>query len=184
MRTTTVLLVVSLLPAVTCGQARAPEAESVPQARGEAAMTLTIRSPAFDDGARIPVRYTADGPDLSPPLRISGVPVGTASLALIVDDPDAPVGTWVHWVVWNVPPGAPSFPEGGTPDGAVEGRNSWGRSGWGGPSPPSGTHRYFFKVYALDTVLDLPPTAGKDQLVRAMEGHVLAKAQLMGTYSR
>jgi Raf kinase inhibitor-like YbhB/YbcL family protein len=106
------------------------------------------------------------------------------SFALIVDDPDAPMGTWVHWVVWNIPAPATGIAEGKLPEGAVSGRNSWRRNGWGGPSPPSGTHRYFFKLYALDTVLELPHTTDAAGLERAMKGHVLGQATLMGTYSR
>ena len=153
-------------------------------AAGEGTMTMTVRSPAFEDGETIPAKYTADGADVSPPLEIRGVPEGTRSLALIVDDPDAPMGTWVHWVAWNLPPDTAEIPEDGLPPGAVEGSNSWRRRGYGGPAPPSGTHRYFFKVYALDTTLDLPPSADKAALLRAMEGHVLAEAVTMGRYSR
>jgi Raf kinase inhibitor-like YbhB/YbcL family protein len=145
---------------------------------------LTISSPAFANGQPIPERHTADGEDTSPELAISGTPEGTVSFALIMDDPDAPRGTWVHWVVWSIPSTAASLPEGGLPAGAVEGRNSWGRSGYRGPAPPSGTHRYFFKLYALDSDLDLPATTDKNGLLHAMEGRVLARAQVMGTYSR
>ena len=143
-----------------------------------------ISSPAFDNDQSIPPRFTADGVDLSPELRIDGVPEGTKSLALIMDDPDAPMGTWVHWVLWNIPPDAALIAEGAEPEGSAGGRNGWGRTGYGGPAPPSGTHRYFFKLYALDAVLDLPPTADKAALERAMEGHLLGTAQLMGTYAR
>lgn len=145
---------------------------------------LRLTSPTFHDTQPIPPRCTADGLDRSPELRIDGVPEGAQSLALIMDDPDAPMGTWVHWVLWNIPPGTNAIPEGTEPDGSVSGRNSWGRTGYGGPSPPSGTHRYFFKLYALDNELDLPPTADKAALERAMAGHILGTAQLMGTYSR
>ncbi len=147
-------------------------------------MTMTVESPAFSEGRAIPARYTADGADISPPLVIQGVPEGTQSLALIMDDPDAPMGTWVHWVAWNLPAGTREIPEGSLPDGAAEGRNSWGRTGYGGPAPPSGTHRYYFKIYALDTKLDLPPATDKARLLSAMKGHVLAEAVLMGRYSR
>ncbi len=151
---------------------------------GGQAMTFAIASPAFDNGQPIPPRFTADGADISPPLVISGVPEGARSLALIMDDPDAPMGTWVHWVVWNIPPETRRIEEGNLPPGAVEGRNSWGRNAYGGPAPPSGTHRYVFKLYALDGRLDLPDETDKAALLRAMEGHILAQAQLMGTYSR
>ena len=145
---------------------------------------LSIDSPAFANGRPIPARHTADGADLSPELRIVNPPEGTASFALIMDDPDAPMGIWVHWVVWNIPAAVSVVPEGGVPAGAVEGRNSWGRTGYGGPAPPSGTHRYFFKLYALDRVLDLAADTDKTELLEAMEGCVLARTQLMGTYSR
>ncbi len=154
---------------------------------GEVVMSsFVLTSPAFSEGKPIPPRFTADGPDLSPELRIQGAPEGTVSFALIMDDPDAPMGTWVHWVVWNIPGDTAVIPEGGPPGGAVEGTNSWGRTGWGGPSPPRGTgvHRYVFKLYALDTTLDLPASTDKAGLLKAMEGHVLGEARLMGTYTR
>jgi Raf kinase inhibitor-like YbhB/YbcL family protein len=153
---------------------------------GDQAMSneLAIGSPAFADGQPIPPKFTADGANLSPALAIANPPPGTACYALIVDDPDAPMGTWVHWVAWNIPSGATTIPEGRLPAGSVEGRNSWGRTGYGGPSPPSGTHRYHFKLYALDRTLELPRTADKAALIDAMEGRVLARAQLTGTYRR
>jgi Raf kinase inhibitor-like YbhB/YbcL family protein len=144
---------------------------------------LRITSPAFSHASSIPAVYTCDGRDGSPPLVIAGVPDGAQSLALIMDDPDAPVGTWVHWVAWNIPPTTAAIGA-GLPSGSVEGRNSWQRTGYGGPCPPSGSHRYFFRLYALDTLLHLPVTAGKAEVERAMKGHVLAQAELMGTYKR
>lgn len=150
---------------------------------------FTLVSPAFAGGDSIPAEYTCDGLDISPPLEWGGVPEGTVSLALVCDDPDAPVGTWVHWVIFDIPPGTTSLPA-GVPadttlaDGAVQGRNSWGRTGYGGPCPPFGTHRYYFRLYALDTCLGLPPRTGSRELARAMEGHVLGVAELMGTYRR
>lgn len=143
-----------------------------------------VTSPAFADTGPIPARFTADGANISPELRIAGVPEGAKSLALIMDDPDAPRGTWVHWVLWNIPPGTTVIPEGSEPQGSVRGRNSWGRTGYGGPSPPSGTHRYFFKLYAVDGVVDLPQGADAAELERAVAGHILGEAQLMGTYTR
>lgn len=145
---------------------------------------LTVSSMAFAEGAAIAVKYTCDGADVNPPLTIGAIPAGTRSLALIMDDPDAPVGTWVHWVAWNIPAQTNAIPENGLPAGASQGRNSWNRNGYGGPCPPSGTHRYFFKLYALRTTLTLAPTATKADLERAMQGHVLAAGQLMGTYKR
>jgi len=177
---TTTVLAAALAGSPAC--ARGPQAP--PPITEEGTMTLSISSPAFENGRPIPPRFTADGIDVSPELRIDGLPVGTASLALIMDDPDAPMGTWVHWVVWNIPADTAAIEEGSEPGGSTGGRNSWGRTGYGGPAPPSGTHRYFFKLFALDNVLDLPPTADKAALEGAMEGHVLATAELMGTYTR
>ncbi len=158
---------------------------AIPVGAQEATMDeMTLSSPAFATGQAIPPRFTADGDDVHPPLVISAPPEGTASFALVVDDPDAPRGTWVHWVVWNLPPDLRSLPEGELPAGAEVGRNSWGTRQWRGPAPPSGTHRYFFKLYALDSRLELPPTADKDTLEGAMRRHVLDRAELMGTYSR
>ncbi len=153
-------------------------------------MALKVESPAFSPGGDIPRQHTCDGPDLSPPLRWSEPPAGTQSLALICDDPDAPAGTWVHWVLYRIPASARGLPE-GVPkretlaDGSRQGRNDFGKVGYGGPCPPRGPkHRYFFKLYALDTVLDLPPGATKAELLKAMEGHILAQGELMGRYGR
>ena len=160
-----------------------------PAIEEEAAMTLELSSPAFADGEAIPARYTCTGDDISPALQWRGVPESSRSLALIMDDPDAPGKTWVHWVVYNLPPDSTGLPEAihaddDLPGDAVHGRNSWGRNDYGGPCPPSGTHRYFFKLYALDTMLDLPPGAPKQDVLGAMEGHILAEAQWMGTYQK
>ncbi len=144
---------------------------------------VRITSSAFEHGGTIPARYTCDGKDTSPPLRLEDVPPRTASLALIMDDPDAPMGTFVHWVVWNIPPAAAGVPEGREPAGVL-GRNDFGRKGYGGPCPPRGTHRYFFKLYALDARLDLPENSGKNELEIAMKGHVVDQAVLIGRYSR
>ncbi len=150
---------------------------------------MEIRSPAFVQGAPIPSKFTCDGADVSPPLTLSAAPAKTGSLALIVDDPDAPMGTWVHWVAWNIPAGATALRENlakqaALPDGARQGINDFGRAGYGGPCPPSGTHRYVFRLYALDTTLDLPAGTTRKNLEAGMQGHVLAKAELMGTYAR
>lgn len=152
-------------------------------------MAFELTSTAFAAGEKIPRKYTCDGDDISPPLQWSDAPQNTQSFALISDDPDAPVGTWVHWVLYNVPGTTTALPEAvpkqdELPDGSQHGRSSWGRSAYGGPCPPGGTHRYFFKLYALDTVLDLAAGAGKEQLLQAMEGHILAQTELMGLYSR
>ena len=152
---------------------------------------LKVTSSAFELGAPIPSRHTCDGQDLSPPLAWTGVPPGTRSLALICDDPDAPVGTWDHWVLYNLAPGALGLPEGvtasgtGLPPGTLQGLNGWKTAGYRGPCPPKGKpHRYFFRVYALDGVLGLPAGAPKEKLLEAMKGHVLAQGELMGTYAR
>ena len=152
-------------------------------------MALVISSSAFSEGQAIPIRYTCDGPDVSPDLAWSGVPDGAASLALICDDPDAPMGTWVHWVLFNIPADADGLPAEIPADAALEsgarhGTNDFRRLGYGGPCPPGGTHRYFFKLYALDTMLELDSGITKAQLLEAMKGHILAESQLMGTYSR
>ena len=148
-------------------------------------MTFELTSSAFSGGQQIPAKYTCDGEDISPPLQWSEPPAGTQSLALIMDDPDAPVGTWDHWLLFNLPASSRSLPEqAGMPAGSAAGKNSWGRTGYGGPCPPRGTHRYFFKLYALDTTLALPAGTNKSQLLQAMAGHILAQTELMGTYSR
>jgi Raf kinase inhibitor-like YbhB/YbcL family protein len=152
-------------------------------------MTIKVSSPAFQDGGMIPEPYTCDGDDISPPLHWEAAPEGTQSLALICDDPDAPRGTFVHWVLYDLPAEAHELPE-NVPDdktlanGANQGTNDFRRIGYGGPCPPSGTHRYFFKVYALDRKTNLPPGQTKDKLLQAMEGHILAQGQIMGRYQR
>jgi Raf kinase inhibitor-like YbhB/YbcL family protein len=148
---------------------------------------LTLSSPAFDDGERIPEKHGHDAADVSPPLTIAGVPDDAESLALVMDDPDAvePAGkVWDHWVVWNVPPDA-ELPEGWDPeaDGASEGTNDFGERGYGGPAPPDREHTYRFRLFALDTTLDLPASADKEDLKVAMSGHVIAEAKLEGTYA-
>ena len=149
----------------------------------EAAMTMSLTSPAFNNGEAIPTQYSCDGEDLSPDLDWFGIPQGTQSLALIMDDLDASVGIWVHWVLYNIPADKPGLRTGITGVG-LDGTNSWGSTGYGGPCPPGGTHRYFFKLYALDTMLDLNPGSNKQALLAALEGHILAQAELMGTFTR
>jgi Raf kinase inhibitor-like YbhB/YbcL family protein len=144
---------------------------------------MELRSPAFAHGGDIPSLHTCDGRDISPELAIGGVPSGTAALALVMDDPDAPGSTFDHWLVWNIPSDVTRIPEGGEPQG-VQGRTDFGTLGYGGPCPPSGTHRYRFKVYALDAELDLREGARKAHLEAAMQGHVLAEALLEGRYKR
>ena len=145
---------------------------------------MRIFSPAFSPGAAIPGKYTCDGSDVNPPLAFSGVPAAAKGLALVVDDPDAPAGVWDHWIVWNISPGTGAIGENSLPPGASQGRNGWGKSAYGGPCPPSGRHRYLFRLYALDAPLKLPPGSGKRELERAMQGHILARAELIGTYRR
>jgi Raf kinase inhibitor-like YbhB/YbcL family protein len=145
---------------------------------------LHITSPAFQNNDFIPRQYTCDGEDISPPLVIENCPKETKSIALICDDPDASVGLWVHWVVWNIDPTTKEIAEDAVPQGAVEGMNDFRRHTYGGPCPPSGTHRYFFKVYALDTMLDISPNSTKTDLEKAMKGHTLAEGQIIGLYKR
>ncbi len=145
---------------------------------------MRIQSPEFEQNGAIPAKFTCDGQDVSPRLDISGVPEAAASLVLVMDDPDAPMGDWVHWLVWNMPPRTTEIAEGAAPPGAVEGVTSFGKGGYGGPCPPSGRHRYFFKLYALDQTLALGPDAGAAQLEAAMNGHILDQAGLVGVYAR
>jgi Raf kinase inhibitor-like YbhB/YbcL family protein len=156
-------------------------------------MSMQLTSSAFSDGAEIPAPYTCDGRDVAPPLSWSGLPEGTKSLALIVDDPDAPDPaapkmTWVHWVLYNIPASATDLPEAATsadlPPGTQEGLNDWKSTGYRGPCPPIGRHRYFHKLYALDAVLEDLRTPTKAKLEGAMAGHVLGQGELMGTYQR
>src|SRR5213594_586555 len=151
--------------------------------------TMELKSPAFAHGSPIPSEHTCDGKDVSPPLSFKGIAPGTRSLALIADDPDAPMGTWVHWVAWNIPPNARGLEEGvpkkdSLPNGMKQGTTDFRSIGYGGPCPPSGTHRYFFKLYALDTGLNLPPNTTKKDLERAMQRHLLQQVELMGKYAR
>ena len=145
---------------------------------------MEIVSPVFANNEEIPAKYTCDGEGINPPLKFEKIPKGTQSLALIVDDPDAPMGTWVHWTVWNISSQIREIGEGNVPEGAIEGVTSFGKPGYGGPCPPSGTHRYFFKLYALDSKLSLDQTANKNDLEKAIDRHILAKAELIGLYSR
>lgn len=156
-------------------------------------MALTITSAAFENGAPMATKFSCEGDDISPPLQWDGIPEGTRSLALIMDDPDAPDPaapkmTYVHWVLYNLPPDSNGLPERtrseDLPPGTLEGLNDWQRTGYGGPCPPIGRHRYFHKLYALDTVLDDLGQPTKAQLLKAMESHVLAQAQVMGTYRK
>lgn len=192
------LAFVSLLTAcAAAGPSPAPEPTvgltPLPDSSGETkpGPAFELTSTAFEEGEPIPVKYSCDGDDISPPLAWSEPPPGTQSLALVMDDPDAPGGTWDHWVLFNISPDRRSLEENlpvtgknMDPDAIYVGNNSWSRTGYGGPCPPSGTHRYFFKLYALDTTINLLPGATKEELSNAMDGHILAETELMGTYSR
>lgn len=176
----TAIVLLALAGAGTVGPTRAPA-------------TLHLGSPAFDPNGEIPRNHTCQGADVSPALSWSGAPEGTKSLALIVDDPDAPDPAapkmvWVHWVAYNLPADTRSLPEGvqagGLPKGGFDGLNDWGKPGWRGPCPPIGRHRYFFKLYALDTKLADLHHPTKARLLEAMQGHVLASAELVGTYRK
>lgn len=150
---------------------------------------MDVKSTAFENGGMIPARYTCDGKNVSPALEWYSIPSGTRSITIIADDPDAPMGTWVHWVYYDIPPETTSLPENVSPrehppSGGTHGVNDFGKTGYGGPCPPGGTHRYYFKIYALDAVLGVTPGATKKQIVKAMEGHILDKTQLMGKYKR
>ena len=157
----------------------------------EADMSLELKSDAFVNGQSIPAKYSCTGKNVSPALTWNDPPAGTQSFALIVDDPDAPVGTWVHWVLFNIPADERSLPEdlpvtgkNVDPNAIYFGKNSSGNTRYDGPCPPSGTHRYYFKLYALDSLVDLLPGATKEELLKAMQGHILAQGELMGTFSK
>ena len=181
------------LSILTCSCAKQPKPvsnqTSVPTTnQNQAATNIKVTSTAFKEGEAIPPQYTCDGVNVSPSLEWTPTP-GAKTLAIVCDDPDAPAGTWTHWLVYNLPGATMGLIEnmpaqekvGG---GGMQGTNDFGKIGYGGPCPPRGTHRYFFKVYALDSELPLKPAATKDQLMKAMEGHVIAQGQLMGTYAR
>jgi Raf kinase inhibitor-like YbhB/YbcL family protein len=167
-------LLFALLGVVTAASAQTP----IPT-------LMKITSSAFTEGAAIPKTFTGDGKNISPPLHIEGVPAGTKSLVLIVDDPDAPRGTWNHWLIWNIDPQTKDIAEGAVPSGSVQGTSDFGSAKYGGPSPPSGTHRYFFRLYALDSALKLSASTKRSRLDQEIaQHHILAEAKLMGKYSR
>ena len=146
--------------------------------------TLKVTSPAFENNKSIPSKYGCDGENVNPPVRIENVPAGTRSLAMVFDDQDAPRGTYVHWILWNMDPGIKEIQENSVPPGAVQGLNDFKKNSYGGPCPPTRPHKYVFKVYALDTVLELSPKSSKAELEKAMEGHRIAQGQLLGVYKR
>lgn len=161
--------------------------QNVPMPMAKSSIVLT--SPGFKEGEMIPATYTCDGANISPPLNWSGVPHDAKSLVLICTDPDAPGGNWTHWLLWNMPSPARKLLEGFSQkttlaNGAVQGTNDWKKIGWSGPCPPSGTHRYVFTIYALDTTLKLPPSTTKTKLLAALQNHALAQGELMGKYAR
>jgi Raf kinase inhibitor-like YbhB/YbcL family protein len=175
-------LFVSMLMIFLCGI-------SAISVKGDGKMAITVASSAFKEGGMIPAKYTCDGRNVSPPLKWEQAPKDTKSFALISDDPDAPLGVWVHWVMWNIPPevnelaeGIPAVKE--LQNGSKQGINDSMQNGYDGPCPPSGTHRYYFKVYALDAMLDLPDKTTKKDLLTAMKYHILAEGSLMGEYKR
>jgi Raf kinase inhibitor-like YbhB/YbcL family protein len=190
-------LIFYLLPVILLLSACAPAAPETPEQTitdplgVEEAMSIELTSSAFANGKSIPPKHACTGDpdsslkDVSPPLTWSDPPEGTQSFALIMDDPDAPVGTWDHWILFNIPASTRSLPESmPVNSGFSNGNNSWGRTGYGGPCPPSGTHRYFFKLYALDEMLAISEGANKGELEKAMVGHILAQGGLMGTFSK
>lgn len=190
----TILVFVSILGlTLACG---AKKSDKENAGKAGKMKTLRINSPAFADGDTMPVKYTCDGDDVSPKLEWSGIPDSAKSLALICDDPDAPMGTWVHWVIFNIPPEAAGFDENYTPskgvskasapdEGPIDGINDFRCYGYKGPCPPSGpAHRYFFKLYALDTILNLKTGASKADVEKAMSGHIIARAEIIAKYKR
>ncbi len=194
-RTVRITLYISMLLLALSACQSAPAAVESPAAPAEElatpqevpSMSFQLTSSAFSAGNAIPAVYSCKGKDISPPLAWSQPPAGTASLVLIMDDPDAPIGTWDHWVVFNLPASLTELKEGAStalPAEAVTGRNSWKRSDYGGPCPPMGTHRYFFKLYALDTTLNLTDKDSKKNVESAMSGHILSQTELIGTFSK
>jgi len=192
-RTITVTLAaITAFSLAACKGNKEKETETRPDivlTEGEDTMTIAVTSPAFEDGGMIPKKFTCDGENISPPLHIGDVPDEARSLTLIADDPDALGGTWVHWVLYDLPPKTTELPENmpvdeEIQDGAHHGVSDFKRFGYGGPCPPSGTHRYYFKVYALDTILNLSGRVTKADVIKAIQGHVLAEGQLMGRYAR
>ena len=178
---THIVLVVAAVLIVSPACARGPQ--TPPPITEEGIMALSISSPAFEHGRPVPPQFTADGDDVSPELRIDGLSEATASLALIMDDPDAPAGTWDHWVAYDIPPTTTDIPEAVEALGTA-GTNSWDDTGYGGPCPPSGIHRYFFAAYAVDKTLGWEPGADKGAVLEAIHDHLLDEATLLGFYTR
>ena len=145
---------------------------------------MNLTSPVFENNGNIPSKYSCDGDNINPPLKIADIPENAKSLVLIVDDPDAPSKTWVHWVLWNIPGNTKTIDENKIPNDAVQGVNDFGKNNYGGPCPPSSTHRYFFKLYALNTFLEIPKSSTKQDIEKAMKNHIIAETKLIGKYSR
>jgi len=183
-------IVASLIPLMPANASAKPSLSLLLLPEEGKAMSLSISGPSFSSGGDIPKKYACDGADVSPQLVWTEAPAGTKSFALLVDDPDAPVGNWNHWTLWNVPANARGLAErvgkeATLPDGSQQGKNDFRKTGYNGPCPPPGKpHRYYFKLFALDTKLDLKPGAGKRELESAMKGHVLAQAEWLGRYGR
>lgn len=173
----------ALLLVTSCSERRPHEAAAAVQTKAPS-NGMTITSPAFAVNQEIPRKYGCSGTNTSPPLSFAGAPAGAKSLALIVEDPDAPGGLFTHWVVWNIPTTTTTVAEGQPPAGGTEGKSSYGKAGWGPPCPPDGGHRYIFDLFAIDAELTLPPSTGREELLSAMKGHVLAQAALTGRYRR
>lgn len=183
MKTKLKIITTLILLAAIAGCASKQKTET-PQLSPKAKNNMKITSSAFGNNEIIPVKFTCDGIDVNPPLVISDVPSDAKCLVLIADDPDAPMGTWTHWLVWNIDPSTTLIEENSLPENAVQGKNSFGKNSYGGPCPPSGTHRYYFNLYALDTKITLDPSSDKSDLVSAMEGHILEQAEFFGLYKR
>ncbi len=184
------ILMAMMLPLLGC----AGKGSGHENTKAEATMSedstyrIVVTSGAFKEGEMIPSKFTCDGPDISPPLSWAAPPELTKSLAIIADDPDAPMGTWVHWVIFNIPANTRGLeesvpPSDSLPDGSRQGKNDFRKYGYGGPCPPRGTHRYYFKLYALDTMLALRPGCSSSELLKAMDGHIVGRGVLMGKYS-
>lgn len=189
-KTALIVFVIMLLAGCQSGGQTATAQKSSSDKSGDSNMTFSLQSPSFSNGSPIPRKFACEGSDSSPALQWDNFPANTQSLALIVDDPDAPAGTWTHWVVYDLPPNARQLPEGAPKqpslaDGGAQGTNDFGKIGYGGPCPPPGKpHRYFFKLYALNAKLNLKPGATRAQVEQAMQDHVIGKAEWMGTYQR
>jgi len=176
-----IVLIVLISVAILFSKRSKKPASEMPK---ELPKAMKLTSSAFEQNQPIPKKYTCDGQDINPPLKIEDVPENTKSLVLIVDDPDAPMGTFTHWLVWNIDPKTTLIEENSVPEGAIQGVDDFGRNSYGGPCPPFGTHHYHFKLYAIDTQLDLSPSSKKSDLEKAIEGHILDWTELIGTYQR